>query len=148
MGTYTLPANGFELIGFAILVLGGLIQLRLQQKASSRQLAAATRKIDDMHEQVRNDHPVQPNLRHDLDATRDSALATHAAVADIHAIVRDVQDRQIAQSRDITGMRTDISGVRADLTGVSRELHDERQRSIETDASLWRAINSRSPTTD
>jgi len=121
-----LPTTIIGLAGLVILVVvpvaGGLMRLRLQQSVTSQQLR-------EVHEQTVNDHQQKSNLRDDIDLIRD--------------IVRDIQDRQIAQSRDITGMRADITGVRADITGVSQELHDERQRSIETDRQLWRAVLDR-----
>lgn len=122
-----LPTTIIGLAGLVILVVvpvvGGLMRLRLQQSIASQQLR-------EVHEQTVNDHAQKSNLRDDIDLIRD--------------IVRDIQDRQIAQSRDITGMRADITGVRADITGVSQELHDERQRSIETDQQLWQAVLERS----
>ena len=142
MGTYTLPANGIELIGLAIITIGGLISLRLQAASASKQLAAANdqlttahRKISEMHEQVRNDHPQTPNLRDDLDTTRDTT-------SDIHAIVRDMQDRQIAQDAKLDSKLDALrSDLRADITASRQELHDERERSISADQSLWRAIS-------
>lgn len=144
--TNSLPATGIELVGLAILTLGGLISLRIQTSNANKQLTAANRKITEMHEQVRNSHPQQPNMRDDLDTTRDTA-------SDIHAIVRDMQDRQIAQDAKLgtkldalrADLRADITATRADINGVRTELHDERERSISVDASLWRAINSRTP---
>lgn len=146
MNVPSLPGNGIELIGLAIITIGGLISLRIQAEAASRQLKSANRKITEMHEQVRNSHPQAPNMRDDLDTTRDTA-------SDIHTIVRDMQDRQIAQDAKLdtkldalrSDLRADITAARADITSVSRELHDERERSISVDASLWRAISGHLP---
>lgn len=133
-----LPGNGIELIGLAIITLGGVISLRMQAQITNR-------KIAEMHEQVRNDHPKQPNLRHDLDETRDATVVTRDMTVDMYAILRDVQDRQIAQDQRLTAMGINITGARSDITGVSLELHDERQRSITVDEQLWRAILDRLP---
>ena len=107
-------------------------------------------KLDEMYEQTVNDHSQQSNMRDDIDITRDATIATHDTTDDIYNVVRDMQERQMAQGRELFGMRADMTGVRADMTSVradvtsvSKELHDERQRSIETDASLWRSITGR-----
>lgn len=150
-----LPTTLISLAGYTVFVAAplaaALIKIRIELKAASARatetrndVKAAVGKIDEMHEQVRNDHPQQPNLRHDLDLTLDAA-------ADIYAIVRDMQDRQIAQDAKLDAkldalradLRGDVQGLRTDMTEVSRELHDERKRSIEADESLWRAIPNR-----
>lgn len=122
-----LPTTIISLAGLVILVvvpvLGGLIRIRMQQSITSKQLR-------EVHEQTVNEHAQKSNLRDDIDLIRD--------------IVRDIQDRQIAQSRHIMGLLSDIASVRADITAVSRELHDERHRSIEVDQQLWQAVLERS----
>lgn len=99
------PTTIIGLVGLAIVTIGGIVHLRIQQSVQGR-------KVSEVHEQVRNDHGSQPNLRDDID--------------DIRGIVRDIQDRTIASERDVTGMRLDVHGLR-------QELHDERDRSISTD---------------
>ena len=142
-----LPTTIVGLIGLAIVTVGGIIHQRIQQQIVSRQIRDTAGKVNEMHEQTVNDHRRKSNMRDDLDKTRDATIATHDTTHDIYNAVRDMQERQMAQGRELSGMRADMSGVRADMTGlrtdvtsVSKELHDERQRSIETDASLWRAI--------
>lgn len=144
-----LPTTIVGLIGLAIVTVGGIIHLRIQQQIASRQIRETAGKVDEMHEQTVNDHRQKSNMRDDLDKTRDSAAATQDATGEIYNVVRDIQERQMAQGRELGGMRADMTGVRADMTGlrtdvtsVSKELHDERQRSIETDASLWRALTA------
>lgn len=129
-----LPTNRTGLIGLVIFVvapiLGGLIHLRMQQSITSKQ-------VNEVHEQTVNDHQTKTNLRDDIDR----ALAI---VDEVRTIVRDVQDRGVDQQRDIRGIRADLGGIRTDITAVSRELHDERERSIKADESLWRAIQRKS----
>nr|WP_046286992.1 hypothetical protein [Mycobacterium sp. UM_NZ2] len=163
-----LPTTLIELAGYALVVVapiaGGLIKIQLELKKdrahakATRAEVTATRaevrdavgKINEVHEQTVNDHLSKSNLRDDLDTARDATTATHDRVGEIREIARDIQERQMAQGRELGGLRADMNGVRADMTGirtditgVSKELHDERQRSIETDASLWRAITAR-----
>lgn len=135
-----LPTTIVGLVGLAIVTIGGIIHLRVQQSVTSR-------KVSEVHEQTVNDHMNKTNLRDDLDETRDATIATHDGVSEIRNIVRDIQERQMAQGRelggmrvDMTGVRADMTGVRTDLTGVNQRLHDERERSIRTDEQLWRAI--------
>lgn len=135
-----IPTTIIGLIGVTVITVGGLIKLHMEQKVQGR-------KVNEMHEQTVNDHQNKSNMRDDLDKTRATTMATHDATGEIYNVVRDIQERQMAQGRELGGMRADMTGVRADMTGlrtdvtsVSKELHDERQRSIETDASLWRAI--------
>ncbi|MDQ2636161.1 MAG: hypothetical protein M3Y83_04690 [Actinomycetota bacterium] len=146
------PTTVIGLLALIIVTLGGIVHLRIQQQITSRQVRDSAGKIDEMHEQTVNDHQQQSNLREDLDTTRDATIASHDVVSEIREIARDMQERQMAQGReifglrtDITGVRTDVSGLRTDVSAVNERLHDERERSIRTDESLWRAIQNRPP---
>lgn len=106
----------------------------------------------DVHEQTVNDHDKKKtNLRVDVDTARDHAVAASETAADIHAIVRDMQDRQIAQDAKLDAkidalrvdLRADITGSRADITGLSQELLADRERTAGAIDSLWKVINDR-----
>lgn len=145
-----IPTTIIGLIGVTVITVGGLIKLRMEQKVQGR-------KVDEMHEQTVNDHQNKSNMRDDLDKTRDTSIATHDAASEIYNVVRDIQERQMAQGRELGGMRADMTGVRADMTGVRADmtglrtditgvnsrLSDEQKRSIEADEQLWRAILNR-----
>ena len=140
-----LPRGGIELAGLAIITIGGVIHLLIQQRAGNKRLR-------EVHEQTVNDHKSKSNMRDDLDTTRDATLASHDVVSEIRDITRDMQERQMAQGReifglrtDMTGIRTDMTGLRTDVTGVNDRLSHERERSIRTDEALWRAIQDRPP---
>ena len=141
-----LPTTKIQLIGqivtavVAIATLVGTIIVRREGR--------------DVHEQTVNDHDKKKtNLRVDVDTARDHAVAASETAADIHTIVRDMQDRQIAQDAKLDAkldalradLRADITAARTDITDVSRELNDERKRSIDADESLWRAIRRNRP---
>lgn len=145
-----LPGDYIQLTAVVIIVLapivGGLVHLRMQQSATNK-------KINEVHEQTVNDHQQKSNLRDDMDTTRDATLTTRDTVDALYSIMRDVQERQMAQGRELGGMRADMTGVRADMTGmrtditgVNERLNDERKRSISTDEQLWRAILNRAAT--
>jgi len=150
-----MPTTIIGLIGLAIITIGGIYKVRLEQKNANRRLRATAFKVDEMHEQTVNHHDKeQTNLREDIDTTRDSAVAARSTTDEIYNVVRDMQERQMAQGRelggmrtDMTGMRTDMTGLRTDITAVNQRLHDERQRSIAADESLWRAVR-RGPSGD
>lgn len=154
-----LPTTIVGLIGLAIVTLGGIIHLRIQQQTTSRQVRDAAGKINEVHEQTVNDHRNKSNMRDDLDTTRDATGEIYNVVRDMQdrqiaqdALVHDMRERQMAQGRELGGMRADMTGVRADMTGVrtdltavNERLNDERNRSINADEQLWRAILNRPP---
>lgn len=145
-----LPTTIIGLIGLAIITVGGIYKLRLEQKTTNRRMRATESKINEMHEQTVNDHTLSTNMREDLDTARDNAVASRDNTEDIYNIARDIQERQMAQGRELFGMRADMTsvrvdmtGMRTDLTGVNERLHDERKRSIQADEQLWRAFITR-----
>lgn len=120
-----LPLNGVELAGLAIITIGSLTQLRIQQKVTNRRVSANADKIDEVHEQVRNDHPRLPNLRDDIDA--------------ISEMVREGLDNIRG---DIRGVHKDISQLHGSIGGVRRELHEEIERLTRADRNLNQRLNN------
>lgn len=111
------PDDTIDLLGLIIIGLPGsipalaafVVVLRGQRKGKDQYdkdrvlLTDVSTKVNVIRGEVKNDHPDDRNLRDDLDEIRD--------------LVKDVNDRQVDQTRDIRGIRKDIG----DLRGADRD---------------------------
>lgn len=119
------PSDGIDLAGMLIVALPatiaavgtiiiGVITVRGQKKGAAR-AGKIDAKTNEIHEQTVNDHGAKSNMRDDIDEIRELA--------------KDISDRQVAQNRDIRGIRTDVG----ELRGADRDAradHDDLAQEV------------------
>lgn len=86
---------------------------------SSRKGAEDRKVLDDIHKQAVNDHPEDENMRDQLDRME----ATQKRQG---GLLSALNQRSMAQGRDIGGLREDVGAVRDDVGGLRGELRDDR----------------------
>ncbi|SRX93547.1 hypothetical protein MSP7336_01785 [Mycobacterium shimoidei] len=106
-----------ELAGLLITNIFAVVAIWLHQHF---QVGKVDKKVDqvcehtgEIRQQVHNTHPMQPNLRDDIDYLK--------------RVVTNVADVQVDHGRDIRGLRQDLGGLRGEL----RDERETRRREVE-----------------
>ena len=63
-----LPHDLIGLLGYALFVGGPIATMWVQVRKQDEKLSKQGKQINDVHSQVKNDHPDDPNMRHQLDS--------------------------------------------------------------------------------